>query len=170
VAVVIEVLAATWENVTLGEAVGGTVLAGGGAGLVVVARWVVRALQASTRALEAVTKHMEASTAAARAIARFAALTPLAAEAMRCSIRAANGKVPAIDDDSDELRVLRVAAEGDDLALARAAAQLADLEPGATLPTQLARVVRRMVELEREAQRQRGAREVDAPKRRGAKV
>lgn len=163
-----ELLGAAWEAVTLGELAIGLGLAGGGAGTVVVARWTVRTLQAGTRALEAVTRHLEASTAAARAGARLA---PLAAETMRCYVREHRGELPPPDEeDSDQLKVLRVAAEGDDDELERAAETLAKLPPGATLPTHLARAVRRLVELEQEAQRRRAGRpgrEEDVPRPRG---
>lgn len=160
--IALELLGAAWETLTLGElALGGTLL-GGGAGSVFVARWVVRALKAGVGALEASTRYVEASTAAARAGARLA---PLAAEAMRTYIRHRGGDVPAeVEDDSDQVQILRVAAEGDDIELAHAVEQLARLPSGATLPTSIGRAVRRLVQLEADAQRRRGQRETDAPK------
>jgi hypothetical protein len=164
VAVIVELLATAWESVTLGEVAIWAGLAGGGAVGTWAIRWSVRALQASTRALEAVTRHFEASTAAARAGARLA---PLAAEAMACYIRHRNGTVPVVEEDSDQVRVLRVAAEGDDDELERVAELLAKLPPGATLPTSVGRAVRRLVQLEQDAQRRRGARrDEDAPRAR----
>lgn len=158
-----ELVGAAWEAVTLGELLGGVGLLGGGAGTVYLARGVTRALAATTRALELWGRHLDASTAAARATARVA---PLQAELLRLQLRDRGVSVPA-EDDSDEVRVLRVVAEGDDDELRRAAEQLAQLEPGATLPSSLTRVVRRLVELERLAQERRGRPDADAPRPRG---
>jgi hypothetical protein len=154
VAVIAELLGATWEALTLGELALGAGLLGGGAGSVVVARWLVRTLQASTRALEAVTSHLEASTAAARAGAKLA---PLAAEGLRCYIRHRHGTMP-VDDDSDELQVLRVAALGDADEIERLVEQLAHADEGSTLDRKLSRTEQRLVEVLRAARRQRQAR------------
>jgi len=155
-----ELLAGAWEAVTLGELLGGVGLLGGGAGTVYLARGVVRALVATTRALELWGRHLEASTAAARSIAR---LGPLAAEALRCSIRDAGGKVPADEEDSDELQVLRVAAEGDEAELARWLAKLEASDPESTLNRRLTRTEQRMVQLLQAARRKRKTRDPDAP-------
>lgn len=155
--IALELLGAAWESVTLGELALGLGIAGGGATSVVVARVLVRALQATTRALEVWTRHLEASTAAARATARLA---PLQGALLRQQLGDRGVDVPA-EDESDELQVLRVAAEGDDAELERAAELLARLPEGATLPTSLARAVGRLVKLEADARRRRDA---DAPK------
>jgi hypothetical protein len=153
---------------TLGELLGGVGLLGGGAGTVYLARGGVRALAAIVRALELWGRHLEAAAAAARAAARLA---PLQAEALRAQIRQAGGKVPAEPEDSDELRVLRVAAEGDDVELAHVAELLAASDPEGTLDRKLSAVERRMVAMMREARRRRAdkpkARDPDAPKPRG---
>jgi hypothetical protein len=162
-----QLLATTWEAMTLGELLGGVGLLGGGAGTVYLARGGVRALAATTRALDLWGRHLEAAAAAARAAARLA---PLQAEALRAQIRQAGGKVPAEPEDSDELRVLRVVAEGDDAELAHLVEQLASADPEGTLDRKLTEAERRMVAMMREARRQRSAkpkaRDADAPRRR----
>lgn len=166
-----ELLGAAWEAVTLGELLGGVGLLGGGAGTVYLARGVVRALTATTRALELWGRDLEASTAAHRAAARLA---PLQAAMLRQQLADRGVKVPA-EDDSDELRVLRAAADGDEADLARVV-ELLSGDPESTLNRKLSRAEQRLVELLRAARRQR---DNDAPRprdrgsswlRRGAKA
>lgn len=159
-----ELLAAAWEAVTLGELLGGVGLLGGGAGTVYLARGAVRALAATTRALELWGRYLEAQTAAARSQAR---LGPLQAEALRCQIRTGNGKVPAEAEDSDELRVLRVAAEGTPDEIERVVEELARLDPEATLNRKLGEAERRLVQVARAAaarRRTKRAADADAPR------
>jgi hypothetical protein len=150
IAVAVELLAAAWETATLGDAAVWLGVAGAGGTSVVVARVLVRALTATTRALTVWTRHLEDSAAAARAEARLA---PLKAEA------------------PDELRVLRVAAEGDETELARLVELLAASDPEGTLDRKLTAVEQRMVAIVREARRRRAdktkVRDPDAPKPRG---
>lgn len=154
-----QLLAATWETMTLGELLGGVGLLGGGAGTVYLARGGVRALAATTRALDLWGRHLEAAAAAARAAARLA---PLQAEALRAQIRSLGGKVPAEPEDSDELRVMRVMAEGDDHELAAVIDLLAAGDPENTLNRKLTRAETRLLEAMREAKRRRATRDPDA--------
>lgn len=158
-----ELLAAAWEAVTLGELLGGLGLLGGGAGTVYLARGAVRAMAATVRALDMWGRYLEAQTAAARASARLA---PLQAAMLRLQLGDRGAKIPADAEDSDELQVMRVAAEGDEAELARLAEQLAKLDPGATLPSSLSRAIHRLVELEQRARARRAApaAEVDVPR------
>src|SRR5690606_11137701 len=154
--------AAAWESVTLGEVAMGLGTAVGGGGLVVVGRRLAVALAAGVRALEAWTRHLEATTSAARAAA---GLAPVLAALLRAQLADRVVKPPPELDDSDELRVLRVAVDGDDDEIALLVGQLAAVDTGSTLPTNLGRALRRLEQLQREAQRRRA--HPDAPRPRG---
>jgi hypothetical protein len=160
-----QIVAAAWETATLGDAAVWLGVAGAGGTSVVVARVLVRALTATTRALTVWTRHLEDSATAARAEARLA---PLKAEALRAQIRRDGGKPPAEPEDSDELQALRAAAEGDEGELARLVELLAGSDPESTLNRKLSKTEQRLVELLREAQRRRiKSRDADAPRPRG---
>ena len=150
IAFIDSLLAASWESLTLGQVMVGTGLVGGGAGAAVVARWIVRTLQASTRALVAVTAHMEASTRAARA---GASLAPLAGAALRAYVLEHHGQLPA-EGDSDE--ALRVVADGDDGELEKLLDALTTAGPDSTLTRNLVRFEGRLMELLRAAKRKHG--------------
>lgn len=159
----LQLLGAAWESMTIGELMGGVGLLGGGAGTVYLARWGARAFAATVRALDLWGRALEAQTAAARA---SAGLAPLQAEALRLQIRTAGGKVLVEAEDSDELRVLRVAAEGTPDELERVVDELARLDPEATLNRKLSATEQRLVELARAAaaRRKAGRPEADAPR------
>lgn len=152
-------IAEGWAALTLGDALG--YLLGGG-GLALVGRVVLlvpRTLQAYERHAVARTLHLEATTATAREQARMA---PLLAEGLRAFIRKNGGKVPVVEDDSDELRVMRVVADGDDRELAEAVELLAGLDEGSTLNRKLTRGEQRIVEMMAAARRRRA--DPDAPR------
>lgn len=155
-------MAGSWDAMTLGELLAGLGLLGGGAGTAWLASAAARALGAGVRALDMWGRYLDASTMAARAQARNA---PLQAAALRAQIKANGGTPPPDPEDSDELRVLRVVAEGDDAALAGLVEELATSDPESTLNRKLSDAERRLVAAVREVRRQRAAKD-DVPRKR----
>lgn len=157
-----EILGAAWESLTLGELVLGLGGLAGGGGLVVVGKQVTRALGAVSSALDKWGRHLEATTAAARAGAH---LSPLLAAVLRAYLRERNAPIPPLDDESDELHVLRVAALGDDAELEALSRQL-EHDGDASLSRRLTRTEQRLVELLRASKARKRADNVPRPRAR----